>query len=86
MDINQLLEIVKKKIKKNVVLENIYIEDKTFLHINHSSNQKGKYHLKINIESKELKTLSKIDSTKRIYKILDEELKTLIHSIQILIS
>ena len=45
-----------------------------------------KYHLKINIESKELKTLSKIDSTKRIYKILDEELKTLIHSIQILIS
>ena len=34
----------------------------------------------------ELKKMNKIDSNKKIYKILDKELKEFIHSIQILIS
>ena len=39
----------------------------------------------MNIYSKELKMLSKIESNKKIYKILDQELKDYIHSLQILI-
>ena len=46
MNINQLILIVTKKIKKNILIENINIEDKTFLHKNHKSNQDGKFHLK----------------------------------------
>ena len=38
------------------------------------------------IIGRKLKQLSKIDSNKRIYKVLDKELKENIHSIQILIS
>ena len=85
MDINELIAIVKKKIQTNFNIENINIEDKSFLHKNHPGNQKGKFHLKISIRSSELKKLSKINSTKKIYKILDEEIKKYIHSIQILI-
>ena len=85
MNINQLILIVTKKIKKNILLENINIEDKTFLHKNHKSNQDGKFHLKLTIMSQELKKMNKIQSTKKIYSILDKELEKYIHSIQILI-
>ena len=67
-------------------IESLNIEDKSFLHKNHKGNQEGKYHLKIIIISDELKKMSRIESNKKIYKILDKELKEFIHSIQILIS
>ena len=75
----------KKKIQTHIKIENINVEDKSFLHKNHLGNQEGKFHLKLSIESLELKNLSKIDRTKKIYKILDQEIKKYIHSIQILI-
>jgi stress-induced morphogen len=40
----------------------------------------------LKIESIELKKLSKIDATKKIYNILGDEIKKYIHSIQILIN
>ncbi len=85
MNIDKLIANVKKKIKKNIEIENISIEDKTFLHKNHPTHENNKFHLKISIESNELKKLNKIESNKKIYKLLDEELKKHIHSLQILI-
>ena len=86
MNINDLIAIVKKKLINNIVLEKIEIQDKSFLHKNHSGNKEGKYHLKIIIKSRELQKLSRIDSNKKIYKILNEEIKNNIHSLQILIT
>ena len=86
MNINELIAIVKKKLEENINFENLLIEDKSFLHKNHIGNDVNKFHLKINISSKELSTLTKIESNKKIYKILDDELKTYIHSLQILIN
>ena len=86
MNIDELITNVKKKIKKNINIENILIEDKTFLHKNHPGHESNKFQLKISIESEELKKLNKIESNKKIYKILDEELKKYIHSLQILIN
>ena len=86
MDINELIAIVKKRIQNQIDIQDIVIEDKSFLHKNHSGNQEGKFHLKIILKSTELKNLSKIDSNKKIYKILEKELKNHIHSIQILIN
>ena len=86
MNINELIVNVKKKLKKNINIENILIEDKTFLHKNHPGHLSNKFHLKISIESDELKNLNKIESNKKIYKLLDEELKNYIHSLQILIN
>ena len=86
MNINQLIEIVKKRINQKIICENIKVEDKTFLHKNHKSHEKNKFHLKLIIKSKQLNTENKISSTKKIYKILDDEIKKYIHSIQILIN
>tara|TARA_Y100001936_G_C15582750_1_gene412920 strand:+ start:165 stop:425 length:261 start_codon:yes stop_codon:yes gene_type:complete len=85
MNINELNAIIKKKLLKQINCENINIEDKSYLHKNHPGNQKGKFHLKITLKSTELKKLSKIESNKKVYKVLDEELKKFIHSIQVLI-
>ena len=86
MDINELIAIVKKKLTDLINIESIKIEDKSFLHKNHAGNQEGRYHLKIILSSNELNALSRIESNKIFYKILDKELKEHIHSIQILIS
>ena len=86
MNINELIAIIKKKLIEEIKIENINIEDKSFLHKKHLGNQKGKFHLKIKIISNELKNMSKVESNKKIYKIIDDELKKYIHSIQILIS
>ena len=86
MDINKLIAIIKKKLNNQMNIESIKIEDKSFLHKNHAGNQKGKFHLKISLISIELKIINKIESNKKIYKILEKEIKDYIHSIQILIS
>ena len=86
MNINQLVEIVKNKFHNNIVCDNIEVEDKTFLHKSHASNDKNKFHIKLIITSDYLKKKNKIQSTKEIYKILENELKYNIHSIQILIN
>ena len=85
MNINELIAIVKKKLENQILIENIKIEDKSFLHSKHKGNQKGKYHLKISITSDELKQMGRIKSDKKIYKILEDEIKYHIHSLQILI-
>ena len=86
MNIYDLIAIVKKKIKNEIIIEKIDIEDKSFLHKNHSGNQKDKFHLKITIGSIELKNQNRVESNKKIYKVLNEEMKEYIHSLQILIS
>ena len=86
MDINELIAIVKKKLLSEINIESIKVEDKSYLHKNHPGNQEGKFHLKIILKSIELKKLNKIDSNKKIYKVLNKELKEFIHSIQILIN
>ena len=86
MDINDLIAIVKKKLQDQINIESIKIEDKSFLHKNHVGNQEGRFHLKISLISSELKNMSRIESNKKIFKILDKEMKETIHSIQILIS
>ena len=86
MNINELIAIVKNKLGTEIVIQDIKIEDKSFLHKNHKGNEEGKFHLKLTIKSNELAEFSKIVSTKKIYSILDIELKEHIHSIQILLN
>ena len=86
MDINQLILLIKNKIEKNIVVQNIAIKDKTHLHIKHKSHTDGKFHLELKLRSEELSKFNKIQATKKIYKIIDEEMKKYIHSIQILLS
>ena len=84
MDINQLSEIVKKKILDNELIENVELEDKSFLHKNHKTNNPNKFHIKLKIKSEKLKKMSRIESNKFIFRLLDKEMKNYIHSLQIL--
>jgi len=84
MDINQLSKIVKKKILNNELIENVELEDKSFLHKNHKTNNPNKFHIKLKINSEKLKNMNRIESNKIIFKLLDKEVKNYIHSLQIL--
>ena len=85
MDINNLISIIKKKITKDVICESLKIEDKSFLHKNHTGNDNTKFHIKLLIQSQQLKEMGRVESNKKIYKILNDEISTSIHSLQILI-
>jgi len=84
MDINQLSEIVKKKILDTKLIKDVELEDKSFLHKNHKTNSPNKFHIKLKIKSEKLKNMSRIESNKFIFKLLDKEMKNYIHSLQIL--
>ena len=84
MDINQLSKIIKKKVLDNKLIELLEIEDKSFLHKNHKTNNPNKFHIKLKIKSEKLKNMGRIQSNKIIFKLLENELKKYIHSLQIL--
>tara|TARA_B100000131_G_C18029519_1_gene577858 strand:- start:459 stop:719 length:261 start_codon:yes stop_codon:yes gene_type:complete len=84
MDIDNLFKNIKTKLLKNSFIQNVILEDKTYLHLKHSSHDKNKFHVKITIYSKELSAMSKLEATKKVNKILEDEIKHNIHSIQIL--
>ena len=59
MEINKLIELVKEKITKEITLQKINVEDKSFLHKSHINNSSNKFHIKITIISDELKSKKK---------------------------
>ena len=59
MDINQLINIIKKKINNSLNCDKVEVQDKTYLHTKHKSHEKNKFHIKLIIKSEELK--KKID-------------------------
>ena len=84
MDINQLTGIIKKKICDSKIVEYVDVEDKSYLHKSHKNNDPNKFHIKLKIKSKALQNMSRIESNKFIFRLLDEEMKNYIHSLQIL--
>ena len=86
MEINNLIEIVKKKICNKIECERIYVEDKTFLHKKHKNFDSKKFHLRVKIKSLELKSKKKIEANRLIFDILEREIKDYIHSIQLFIN
>ena len=83
MDINQLSKKIENKLLEESSIKDVKIINNTYKHLKHNSHQKGKYHIKLEINSEILKKTNRIQSNKLIYKILSEELKTDIHSLQI---
>ena len=84
MKLNNLINNIRTKLLENSYIEKVIIEDRTYLHIKHSSHDKNKFHIKLTIFSGELKKISKLEATKKVHKILNDEIKDYIHSIQIL--
>jgi stress-induced morphogen len=85
MKINSLIKILKEKLTKEIKINNIEIEDKSFLHEKHQNFSKDKFHIKLIIESSELKKISSIEANRKIHGILSDEIGRSIHSLQIII-
>ena len=61
---------VKEKINKKINPENIILIDNSDLHTKHKSFDINKFHLKLIIKSKKLKSMNKIAAHKEIFSIL----------------
>ncbi len=85
MKINSLIKILKEKLTKEINIDNIEIEDKSFLHKKHKNFSKDKFHIKLIIESSELKKISSIEANRKIHGVLRDEIDRSIHSLQIII-
>ena len=85
MDINGLIKVLKEKLTKKIKINNIKIEDKSFLHKKHQNFDQNKFHIKLTIESSELRKASSIEANRKIYDILKDEMNKSIHSLQIII-
>ena len=85
MEINSLIKILENKLKKNFEINNLKIEDKSFLHKKHLNFSEDKFHIKLVIKSIELKKISTIDANRKIYSVLKNEMNKNIHSLQIVI-
>ena len=80
------LDEIKIKLKKNIKLEEIDVVDNSHLHAKHKFFDKNKKHLKIIIKSNFLKNLTQIESHKKIMEILKDDLREKIHALEIKIS
>ena len=78
--------LIEKKIKDNIKIDNIKIIDNSEKHSKHKFFNKNKVHLMLIIESNFLKSLNRIDAHKKITKVLEDEMKNKIHSLEIRIN
>ena len=74
---------IKEKINKKINPENIILIDNTHLHSKHKSFDINKFHLKIIIKSKRLKSMDKIAAHKEIFSVLKDEMSNKIHALEI---
>ena len=77
------LEKVKEKITSKLDPEKISLIDNSHLHAHHKTFDINKFNLKLIIKSEKLKSMSKIDAHKLIYSILEDEIKSKIHALEI---
>tara|TARA_B100000242_G_C42826776_1_gene384148 strand:+ start:112 stop:369 length:258 start_codon:yes stop_codon:yes gene_type:complete len=77
------LEELKEKIQNNIKLENIEIVDNSYLHKGHKFFSSEKFHLHLKIKSIYLQSLSRVNAQKIVMKILEKDLKSRIHALEI---
>ena len=80
------IQVIKKKIEKNIKINKIEIIDNSEKHKGHKFFNSKKLHLKLIIESEELRSLGRIQAHKKIMQILNHELKNNIHALEIKIN
>jgi stress-induced morphogen len=80
---NEFLKFIENKIKKNIKIESILVLDNSSLHKKHKFFDPQKYHLSLKIESTYLNSLSKIKAQRKVMKLLERELNTKIHALEI---
>ena len=68
----EFIKFIEDKIKNNLDIEKIQIIDNSHKHRGHKSFHENKHHLSLEIESKYLKTMSKLEAQRKIMEILNK--------------
>ena len=80
---NNFFKEIENKLNNSIKIENILIIDNSAKHKSHKFYNKEKYHLKLEIQSNELKVLSLLEAHRKIYKILKDNFKDKIHALEL---
>ncbi len=76
-------EKIKDKLKENIKIESIELIDNSYKHKSHKFFSPEKYHIQLKIKSLYLNSISRISAQKMVMKVLEDELKTKIHALEI---
>ena len=76
-------EKIKDKLKENIKIESIELIDNSYKHKSHKFFSSEKYHIQLKIKSLYLNSISRISAQKMVMKVLEDELKTKIHALEI---
>tara|TARA_B100001989_G_C24337539_1_gene363306 strand:+ start:192 stop:446 length:255 start_codon:yes stop_codon:yes gene_type:complete len=76
-------EKIKDKLKENIKIESIELIDNSHKHKSHKFFSPEKYHIQLKIKSLYLNSISRISAQKMVMKVLEDELKTKIHALEI---
>jgi stress-induced morphogen len=71
------------KLKKQIEIEELEIVDNSHKHKGHKFYSPEKFHLHLKIRSIYLKSISRLNAQKLVMKILEKDLKTKIHALEI---
>ena len=74
---------IQNKLMSEIEIEKIEIVDNSYKHKGHKFFSSEKFHLHLKIKSLYLSSISRINAHKLIMKILNNELKTKIHALEI---
>ena len=77
------LKEIKIKLNKEFNPKKLTLVDNSYLHTKHKSFNPNKIHLKITIESDELKKMKKLEAHKAIFNVLKHEMEEKIHALEI---
>ena len=71
------------KLNKQIEIEELEIVDNSHKHKGHKFYSPEKFHLHLKIRSIYLKSISRLNAQKLVMKILEKDLKTKIHALEI---
>ena len=74
---------IQKKLMNEIEIEKIEIVDNSYKHKGHKFFSSEKFHLPLKIKSLYLSSISRINAHKLVMKVLNNELKTKIHALEI---
>ena len=79
----EYIDYITNKIQKSFDITEVQVIDNSELHRGHKFFNEEKYHLCLEIKSKTLREMKKIDAQRAIMKVLKNELKNKIHALEI---
>jgi len=80
---NNYFDEIRTRLNNEIELEYIEIVDNSHKHKGHKFFSPEKFHLHLKIKSIYLNSLSRVNAQKMIMKVLEKDLKTKIHALEI---